>query len=51
MSDDADDRTIFLHLGEILLDFLLPVFRRPLLGIFRERLLLGGVPDYERVNK
>jgi len=44
MSDDADDGTIFLHLGEILLDFLLPVFRRPLLGIFRERLLLGGVP-------
>jgi len=42
--DNADDGAIFLHLGEIFLDFLLAVLGRPFLGVFGEGLLFGRVP-------
>jgi len=42
--DDANDSAVFLHFGEVFFDFLLSVLSGPLLGIFGESLLLGGVP-------
>merc|ERR1719244_1743405 len=42
--DNADDGAVFLHLGEIFLDFLLAVLGRPFLGVFGEGLLFGRVP-------
>lgn len=44
VSDDANTGAVLLHLLEVLLDLLAPQVILPLLGVLRERLLLGAVP-------
>eukprot|EP01136_Pigoraptor_vietnamica_P044062 Opistho-1_new@20348 len=44
VSNDADDRAVLLDAGELAVDRLLALLRRPALGVLGERLLLRLVP-------